>query len=55
MQREFLLHRALIESHAKEKEDAKKYLSKSLEIEEQEQIKKEQKFLQSEIDLLINS
>ena len=55
LQREFLLHRALIESHAKEKEDAKKYLSEALEIEEQEQIKKEQKFLQSEIDLLINS
>ena len=53
--REYLLHRALIESHAKEKGLAKKYLSRSLKIEEDKEIKSEQNIIIREINSLSNS
>ena len=53
--REYLLHRALIESHAKEKGLAKKYLTRSLKIEEDEEIKSEQNLIIREINSLSKS
>jgi hypothetical protein len=52
--REYLLHRALIESHAKEKVLAKKYLNRSLKIEENKEIKSEQNLIIHEINSLSN-
>ena len=53
--REYLLHRALIESHAKEKGLAKKYLTRSLKIEENKEIKSEQNLIIREINSLSKS
>ena len=53
--REYLLHRALIESHAKEKGLAKKYLTRSLKIEEDKEIKSEQNLIIREINSLSKS
>ena len=53
--REYLLHRALIESHAKEKEVAKKYLNRCLKIEEDQEIKSEQNIIILEINSLSNA
>ena len=55
LHREYLLHRALIESHAKEKEVAKKYLTRSLKIEEDKEIKSEQNIIILEINSLSNA
>jgi hypothetical protein len=55
LHREYLLHRALIESHAKEKGLAKKYLTRSLKIEEDKEIKSEQNLIIREINSLSKS
>ena len=53
--REYLLHRALIESHAKEEVVAKKYLNRSLKIKEDKEIKSEQNLIIREINSLSKS
>ena len=53
--REYLIHRALIESHAKQKVLAKKYLTRALQIEEDKEIKSEQNLIIREINSLSNS
>ena len=47
MNREFLIHRALIEAHADQ--EAKEFLSKALEIHEVDEIKKSQSVIIREI------
>lgn len=55
LNREFLIHRALIEAHAKKHQAAKEFLSKALEIHEVDEIKKNQSFIIGEIESLIKS
>ena len=55
LNREFLIHRALIEAHAKKHQEAKEFLSKALEIHEVDKIKKNQSFIIREIESLIKS
>ena len=55
LNREFLIHRALIEAHAKKHQEAKEFLSKALEIHEVDEIKKNQSFIIREIESLIKS
>lgn len=55
LNREFLIHRALIEAHAKKHKQAKEFLSKALEIHEVDEIKKSQSFIIREIESLIKS
>jgi len=55
LHREYLLHRALIESHAKEEVVAKKYLNRSLKIKEDKEIKSEQNLIIREINSLSKS
>jgi tetratricopeptide (TPR) repeat protein len=55
LNREFLIHRALIEAHAKKHQTAKEFLSKALEIHEVDEIKKNQSFIIGEIESLIKS
>jgi hypothetical protein len=55
LNREFLIHRALIEAHAKKHQVAKEFLSKALEIHEVDEIKKNQSFIIREIESLIKS
>ena len=55
LNREFLIHRALIEAHAKKHQEAKEFLSKALEIHEVDEIKKSQSFIIRETESLIKS
>jgi len=55
LNREFLIHRALIEAHAKKHQEAKEFLSKALQIHEVDKIKKSQSFIIREIESLIKS
>ena len=55
LNREFLIHRALIEAHAKKHQEAKEFLSKALEMHEVDKIKKSQSFIIREIESLIKS
>jgi tetratricopeptide (TPR) repeat protein len=55
LNREFLIHRALIEAHAKKHQEAKEFLSKALEIHEIDEIKKNQSLLVRQIESLIKS
>ena len=55
LNREFLIHRALIEAHAKMHQEAKEFLSKALEMHEVDEIKKSQSFIIREIESLIQS
>jgi tetratricopeptide (TPR) repeat protein len=55
LNREFLIHRALIEAHAKKHQEAKEFLSKALKIHEVDEIKKSQSFIIREIESLIKS
>ena len=55
LNREFLLHRALIEAHAKKHQEAKEFLSKALEIHELDEIKKRQSVIIREIESMIKS
>jgi tetratricopeptide (TPR) repeat protein len=55
LNREFLIHCALIEAHAKKHQDAKEFLSKALEIHEIDEIKKNQSLLIRQIESLIKS
>ena len=55
LNREFLIHRALIEAHAKKHQEAKEFLSKALEMHEVDEIKKSQSFIIREIESLIKS
>jgi hypothetical protein len=55
LNREFLIHRALIEAHAKKHQEAKEFLSKAQEIHEVDEIKKNQSFIIREIESLIKS
>ena len=55
LNREFLIHRALIEAHAKMHQEAKEFLSKALEMHEVDEIKKSQSFIIREIESLIKS
>jgi tetratricopeptide (TPR) repeat protein len=55
LNREFLIHRALIEAHAKKHQEAKELLSKALEMHEVDEIKKSQSFIVREIESLIKS
>ena len=55
LNREFLIHRALIEAHAKKHQEAKEFLSNALEILEVDEIKKSQSFIIREIESLIKS
>ena len=53
--REFLIHRALIEAHAKKHQEAKEFLSKALEIHEVDEIQKRQSVIIRQIESLIKS
>ena len=55
LNREFLIHRALIEAHAKKHQEAKEFLSKALEIHELDEIKKRQSVIIREIESMIKS
>ena len=55
LNREFIIHRALIEAHAKKQQEAKEFLSKALQIHEVDEIKKSQSFIIREIESLIKS
>jgi len=55
LNREFIIHRALIEAHAKKHQEAKEFLSKALKINEVDEIKKSQSFIIGEIESLIKS
>jgi hypothetical protein len=55
LNREFIIHRALIEAHAKKQLEAKEFLSKALQIHEVDEIKKSQSFIIREIESLIKS
>ena len=55
LNREFLIHRALIEAHASKYQEAKEFLSKALEMHESDEIKKSQSVIISEIESLIKS
>ena len=55
LNREFLIHRALIEAHAKKHQEAKEFLSKAQEIHEIDEIKKNQSLLIRQIESLIKS
>jgi len=55
LNREFIIHRALIEAHAKKQQEAKEFLSKALQIHEVDEIKKSQSFIIGEIESLIKS
>ena len=55
LNREFIIHRALIEAHAKKHQEAKEFLSKALQIHEVDEIKKSQSFIIREIESLIKS
>ena len=55
LNREFLIHRALIEAHAKKHQEAKEFLSNASEILEVDEIKKSQSFIIREIESLIKS
>jgi len=55
LNREFLIHRALIEAHAKKHQEAKGFLSKALEMHEVDEIKKSQSLIIREIESLIKS
>ena len=55
LNREFIIHRALIEAHAKKHQEAKEFLSKALQIHEVDEIKKSQSFIIGEIESLIKS
>lgn len=55
LNRKFIIHRALIEAHAKKHQEAKEFLSKALQIHEVDEIKKSQSFIIGEIESLIKS
>ena len=55
LNREFLIHRALIEAHAKKHQEAKEFLSEAQEIHEIYEIKKNQSLLIRQIESLIKS
>ena len=55
LNREFLIHRALIEAHAKKHQEAKEFLSKALKMHEVDEIKRSQSFIIREIESLIKS
>ena len=55
LNREFLIHRALIEAHAKKHQEAKEFLSKALEIHELDEIKKSLSVIIREIESMIKS
>ena len=55
LNREFLIHRALIEALAKKHQEAKEFLSNASEILEVDEIKKSQSFMIMEIESLIES
>ena len=55
LNREFIIHRALIEAHDKKHQEAKEFLSKALKIHEVDEIKKSQSFIIREIESLIKS
>ena len=55
LNREFIIHRALIEAHAKKHQEAKEFLSKALEIHELDEIKKRQSVIIREIESMIKS
>jgi len=55
LNREFLIHRALIEAHAKKHQEAKEFLSKALGIHEIDEIKKNQSLIFRQIESLIKS
>ena len=50
LNREFIIHRALIEAHAKKHQEAKEFLSKALQIHEVDEIKKSQSYIIREIE-----
>ena len=55
LNREFIIHRALIEASAKKHQKAKEFLSKALEMHEVDEIKKSQSFIIREIESLTKS